>query len=157
MEPAYSGCPTPFLLCFCSASSVFAQLAPFLLHMIRVCSACPVFAPLDPFLLHFHRVCSACPVFALLAMFLLRLLRFRSDYSVFAPFFTWFARFLLRLLHFSFAQGSQAEIPFGWRLVVFQPSGTRLWHLAAIWWNLNDIHTIFILRWGLSHKSWPRG
>ena len=47
----------------------------------------------------------------------------------------------------------QVEIPFGWRLMVFQPSGTRSWNLAAIWWNLNDIHTIFIPRWGLSHKN----
>ena len=48
-----------------------------------------------------------------------------------------------------------AEIPLGWRLVVFQPSGTRSWDLAAIWWNFNEIHTIFIPRWGLSHKISP--
>ena len=46
----------------------------------------------------------------------------------------------------------QAEIPLGWRLLVFQPLGTRSWDLAAIWWNFNAIHTIFIPCWGLSHR-----
>ena len=30
-----------------------------------------------------------------------------------------------------------AEIPLGWRLVVFQPLGTRSWDLATIWWKRN--------------------